>query len=128
MGKVARVLDKPEDAVRYEALFQEVRRAFQERYVTPLGLIASGTQTSYILALYFDLLPEQAREGALDALVRDIEQREVHLSTGLVGTPYISWVLSENGRSDVAYALLKQTTWPSWLYSVTQGATTIWER
>jgi alpha-L-rhamnosidase len=52
----------------------------------------------------------------------------MHLSTGFVGTPYINWVLSENGRPDIAYALLKQTTWPSWLYSVTQGATTIWER
>jgi alpha-L-rhamnosidase len=78
--------------------------------------------------LHFDLLPERARAVALDALVRDIERRGIHLSTGFVGTPYINGVLSENGRPDIAYALLRQTTWPSWLYPVTQGATTIWER
>jgi alpha-L-rhamnosidase len=60
--------------------------------------------------------------------VRNIRERDDHLSTGFVGTPYINWVLSEAGYLDVAYVLLKQTTWPSWLYSVTQGATTIWER
>jgi len=128
LGRIASVLDKREDAERYESLFQDVRRAFQERFVTPGGLVASGTQTSYVLALHFDLLPERARATALDALVRDIERRGMHLSTGFVGTPYINWVLSENGRPDIAYALLRQTTWPSWLYSVTQGATTIWER
>jgi alpha-L-rhamnosidase len=128
LGRIASVLDKREDAERYESLFQDVRRTFQERFVTPGGLVASGTQTSYVLALHFDLLPERARATALDALVRDIERRGMHLSTGFVGTPYINWVLSENGRPDIAYALLRQTTWPSWLYSVTQGATTIWER
>jgi alpha-L-rhamnosidase len=61
-------------------------------------------------------------------LVRNIQERDNHLSTGFVGTPYINWVLSEMGHLNTAYALLKQTTWPSWLYSVTQGATTIWER
>jgi alpha-L-rhamnosidase len=81
-----------------------------------------------VLALHFDLLPDALRPVALDELVRDIERRDNHLSTGFVGTPYISRVLSDNGRADVAYALLRQTGWPSWLYSVTQGATTIWER
>jgi len=128
LGRIASVLGKQEDAERHEALFQDARRAFQARFVTPGGLIAGGTQTAYVLALHFDLLPEHARVTALDALVCDIERRGMHLSTGFVGTPYINWVLSENGRPDIAYALLKQTTWPSWLYSVTQGATTIWER
>ncbi len=81
-----------------------------------------------MLALHFDLLPEELRPVAMTELVRDIERRGDHLSTGFVGTPYISRVLSDNGRPDVAYKLLRQTTWPSWLYSVTQGATTIWER
>ncbi|MFO7169402.1 MAG: glycoside hydrolase family 78 protein [Chloroflexota bacterium] len=128
LSRIARVLGKTEDAERYEALFQEVRRAFQQRFVTPRGLITGGTQTSYVLALHFDLLPPELRPVALEELVRDIERRGNHLSTGFVGTPYLAWVLSENGRPDVAFALLKQTTWPSWLYSVTQGATTIWER
>lgn len=86
------------------------------------------TQTSYVLALHFDLLPEKLRQQATAELVADIERRGMHLSTGFVGAPYLPHVLSANGRLDVAYALLNQKTWPSWLYPVTQGATTIWER
>jgi alpha-L-rhamnosidase len=86
------------------------------------------TQTAYILALHFDLLPEALRPLALAELVADIERRDMHLSTGFVGSPYLPHVLSENGRLDIAYALLNQKSWPSWLYAVTQGATTIWER
>lgn len=86
------------------------------------------TQTAYVLALHFDLLPARLCAQATAELVADIERRGMHLSTGFVGAPYLPHVLSNNGRSDVAYALLHQKTWPSWLYSVTQGATTIWER
>ncbi|MCL4831810.1 MAG: family 78 glycoside hydrolase catalytic domain [Caldilineaceae bacterium] len=86
------------------------------------------TQTAYVLALHFDLLPESLRGQAVTELVADIERRDGHLSTGFVGAPYLPHVLSSNGRLDVAYQLLQQTSWPSWLYSVTQGATTIWER
>ncbi|MCB0007077.1 MAG: glycoside hydrolase family 78 protein [Anaerolineales bacterium] len=85
-------------------------------------------QTAYVLALHFELLPEELRPVATAELVADIERRGMHLSTGFVGAPYLPHVLSANGRTDVAYALLKQTSWPSWLYSVTQGGTTIWER
>jgi alpha-L-rhamnosidase len=86
------------------------------------------TQTAYVLALHFELLPEKLCPFAVAELVADIERRDMHLSTGFVGAPYLPHVLSHNGRLDIAYALLNQTTWPSWLYSVTQGATTIWER
>ena len=101
------------------------------------GLVASEifntdlftpTQTAFVLALHFDLLPEALRPLAVAELVADIERRDMHLSTGFVGAPYLPHVLSDNGRLDVAYALLHQKSWPSWLYSVTQGATTIWER
>jgi alpha-L-rhamnosidase len=128
LAQIAHVLGKSADADRYGAMFQKTRQAFQARFVTAGGLIAGGTQTCYVLALHFDLLPAELRPAALAELVRDIERRGMHLSTGFVGTPYINWVLSENGRTDVAYKPLKQTAWPSWLYSVTQGATTIWER
>jgi alpha-L-rhamnosidase len=74
------------------------------------------------------LLPQELRHLAAAELVRNIRERDNHLSTGFVGTPYINSVLSKMGHLDTAYDLLKQTTWPSWLYSVTQGATTIWER
>ena len=86
------------------------------------------TQTSYVLALHFDLLPEELRPVAVEELVADLERRGMHLSTGFVGAPYLPHVLSEGGRLDVAYALLAQQTCPGWLYPVTQGATTIWER
>ncbi len=86
------------------------------------------TQTAYVLALHFDLLPARLRALAVAELVADIERRGLHLSTGFVGSSYLPYVLSDNGRLDVAYALLHQQTWPSWLYAVTQGATTIWER
>jgi alpha-L-rhamnosidase len=86
------------------------------------------TQTAYVLALHFDLLPEKLRPAAIAELVADIARRGMHLSTGFVGAPYLPHVLSNNGRLDIAYQLLMQKSWPSWLYSVTQGATTIWER
>jgi alpha-L-rhamnosidase len=76
----------------------------------------------------FDLLPEDLRPGVLQALIADIERRGMHLSTGFVGTPYLLHVLSQAGRYDIAYDLLTQTSYPSWLFPVTQGATTIWER
>ena len=85
-------------------------------------------QTAYVLALHFGLLPDSLQALATAELVADIERRNTHLSTGFVGAPYLPHVFSQNGRADIAYSLLKQTTWPSWLYSVTQGATTIWER
>jgi alpha-L-rhamnosidase len=128
MGRIARVLDKDEDAIKYDELLGDVKTAFIERFTTPQGLVAGGTQTGYVLALHFNLLPLELREAAVNSLVRDIKERGNHLSTGFVGSPYIARVLSDNGELDVAYSLLHQKTWPSWLYAVTQGATTIWER
>jgi alpha-L-rhamnosidase len=91
--------------------------------------MAGQTQTGYILALYFDLVPDDLRPAIMDALVKDIVvARKTHMSTGFVGTPYINQVLTDIGRVDLAYALLLQKTFPSWLYSVLHGATTIWER
>jgi alpha-L-rhamnosidase len=104
--------------VDYGVITSEV---FNTKLFTP-------TQTAYVLALYFDLLPDELRSIAVDELVADIERRGMHLSTGFVGSPYLNHVLSQNGRLDTAYKLLNQKTWPSWLYAVTQGATTIWER
>jgi alpha-L-rhamnosidase len=85
-------------------------------------------QTAYVLALHFDLLPDKLRSVAADELVKDIERRGMHLSTGFVGAPYLPHVLSNNSKLDTAYTLLAQKSWPSWLFAVTQGATTIWER
>jgi len=128
MEKAAETLGKEEDAKRYGRLFDEIREAFCAEYVTPNGRIDADTQTAYVLALMFDLLPDEQRPLAVDRLARDIEGRGCHLTTGFVGAPYLCHVLSRFGRTDLAYDLLNQKTFPSWLYPVRKGATTIWER
>ena len=128
LARAATVLGKTEDAQEYNNVFDKVKEAFNRNYVTAEGRIASESQTSYVLALNFDLLPEALRPKATQYLVDDIKQRRNHLSTGFLGTPYLCHVLSSNGRTDVAYDLLLQPTYPSWLYPVKMGATTIWER
>lgn len=128
MARIATVLGKTEDAEKYTELHSRVVQAFQRRYVTPEGLIASGTQTAYVLALHFDLVPEEVRATTARELVHDIKQREYHIATGFVGTPYILDVLTRERYLDIAYRLLEQETFPSWLFPVKNGATTIWER
>lgn len=86
------------------------------------------TQTAYVLGLHFDLLPNTLKARAAQELVEDIKRRDMHLSTGFVGSPYLPHALSDAGQLEFSYDLLNQKTWPSWLYAVTQGATTIWER
>ncbi len=124
----AEVLGKTDDAVFYKDLFNKIRDNFSQEYFTPRGRTASDSQTSYVLALFFGLLPNNLRANAVNNLVNDIKSRGNHLSTGFLGTPYLCHVLSQNGRTDVAYDLLFQETYPSWLYPVKMGATTIWER
>jgi alpha-L-rhamnosidase len=128
VSRAATVLGKSDDAARYRATFERVRDTFQKEFVTPNGRIVGDSQTAYVLALHFNLLPENLRKAAADRLVADITKRGNHLSTGFVGTPYLTHVLTSMGHTDVAYALLEQKTFPSWLYPVALGATTIWER
>jgi len=90
--------------------------------------VAGNTQTAYVLALHFGLLPEKLRPAAADALAQLIKQNYGKLTTGFVGSPYLNHVLTAADKLDVAYQLMMQKNWPSWLYAVTQGATTIWER
>jgi alpha-L-rhamnosidase len=96
--------------------------------MTPNGRLVSGTQTAYVLALNFDMLPDSLRPQAASRLVENIKSYGNHLTTGFLGTPYLCHVLSRFGYDDVAYALLLQESYPSWLYPVKMGATTIWER
>ncbi len=124
----AEELGKTEDAEKYHALFKKAKEEFIYDFVTPSGRIISDSQTSYVLALMFDLLPEDLIPKSTGFLVDNIRSRNNHLSTGFLGTPYLCKVLSDNGQLDVAYDLLLQETFPSWLYPVTMGATTIWER
>ncbi len=126
--KAAEVLGNEADVIEFTELLENVKKAFLENYVTQTGRIISHSQTSYVLALMFDLLPEEQKNNAVNYLVNNIRSRGNHLSTGFLGTPYICHVLSENGKTDVAYDLLLQEEFPSWLYPVKMGATTIWER
>jgi alpha-L-rhamnosidase len=124
----ANVLNKPEDVTYYTALLKRIKDAFLTEYVTASGRLVSGTQTAYTLALNFDMLPESLRTQAAQRLVQNIRAYDNHLTTGFLGTPYLCHVLTRFGYTNVAYRLLLQETYPSWLYPVKMGATTIWER
>jgi alpha-L-rhamnosidase len=124
----AKVLGHVADVKKYQALLKDIKKAFQNEFVTNSGRVGPNTQTAYVLALQFDMLPESQREQAVDRLVDNIKRYGYHLTTGFLGTPYLCHVLSRFGREDMAYELLMQDTYPSWLYPVTMGATTIWER
>ena len=128
LREAARALGKTDDVAKYDALFRNIKKSFNAQYVSPEGRIASDSQTAYVLALMFDLLPQNLRAKATNYLVEDIKSRKNHLSTGFLGTPYLCHVLSQNGRADVGYDLLLQESYPSWLYPIKMGATTIWER
>ncbi|MCW5851715.1 MAG: glycoside hydrolase family 78 protein [Anaerolineae bacterium] len=128
MAEMAQVIGRAEDAERYAALCDTIKRAFNDAYVSADGRIQGDTQTCYALALQMDLLPEELRPLAARHLADDIERRDWHLSTGFLGTPFLLPALSEAGYAEVAYRLLTQDTVPSWGHMIRQGATTIWER
>lgn len=126
--KTAEVLGKDEEAKKYADLYETTLDAFQKEYYTETGRIVSETQTGAILSLYFDLAREKDRKRILKTLLTNIENHKNHLSTGFVGTPYICHALSENGAHEMAATLFMKEDYPSWLYAVNMGATTIWER
>jgi alpha-L-rhamnosidase len=128
VAQAAAVLGKTADAQRYQDLAAQITAAFNQAYVKPDGRISGDTQCVYLMALKFDLLSPELREKAADHLVADITAKGDHLSTGFVGVSYLLPVLSAVGHDDVAFKLLLQDTFPSWLFSVKHGATTIWER
>jgi len=128
LANMARVLGKTSDAQIYSNLAAKVKAAFKNEFVSAAGRIGPNTQTAYVLALHFDLLPEELRSEAAARLVEEVRKANYHLTTGFVGTPYLCHVLSRYGYTDVAYELLNQEGFPSWLYPVKKGATTIWER
>jgi hypothetical protein len=116
------------EAAKYDQLFEDIKAAFNKKYVQPDGRITSNTQCAYAMALKFDLLPDELRVKAADYLDEDIKAKGMHLATGFVGVSYLLPVLTRAGKVDTAYSLLLQDTFPSWLFSVKHGATTIWER
>ena len=154
MTKIAKALGKNEDSRRYAELYENIKKAFNKKYVRKADgvtiapyaamrfpgmpvpanspkdgdIVPVDTQTSYDIPLYVGIFDDDVKQMAVNNLVKNIEDHGNTLTTGFVGTPYLALVLSENGRDDVAYTLFEQTKYPSWLYPVKQGATTMWER
>lgn len=128
LAKTALILKKTNDASRYLNLYDYVKQKFNEEYITVTGRLVSETQTACILALYFDLAEEKYRDRIIEALKQNLNSRNNHLSTGFVGTPYLCHSLTENNLHDLAGLVFLQEDYPSWLYPVKKGATTIWER
>jgi len=126
----ARVLGKTADAAKYQAEADVVKKAFGEHYFGSDGKLknAPETQTAYILAFEFGLVPAKLQKKAAQRLLGLIDEADGHLRTGFLGTPYIAQVLDRIGTPDVAFDLLFKETYPSWFYSINQGATTMWER
>jgi alpha-L-rhamnosidase len=137
LARIADVLGKKRAAATYAGAFRRAKAQFNRHFVTPEGRILGDTQTAYILALRFDLLPDKLRPVAVANLVFDIEHgrytntwrgRNNHLSSGFLGVRDLNFVLTDGGKLDLAYQLLLTEDYPSWLFPVKNGATTIWER
>lgn len=128
MADMASALGKASEAARFRSMFESVRLAFQKHFIEAPGRLTVATQTAYLLALAFDLIPAENRDLATTHLVSLIQDRDGHLATGFIGVSLLNPVLTLNGHADLAYQLLLQDSFPSWLHPVKHGATTIWER
>lgn len=128
VSKAARVLNKHEDAIFYSNLSEEIKCAIRKEYFTPTGRLAINTQTAHVITLFMDLVPDEWKKRIAFDLRKKLKQTNYHLRTGFLGTPYLCRVLSEYGSNDISYRLLTNLDYPSWLYPITMGATTIWER
>ncbi len=128
MFKVSEILGKDYERIYYARMFEKISAAWREAYMDEEGMIKGDTQCCYLLALKMKLIPDDMRKRAAKHLVRTIERKNYHLSTGFVGVSYLLPILCDCGYSDIAYRLLLNDTYPSWGYSIKNGATTIWER
>ncbi|MFA3792007.1 family 78 glycoside hydrolase catalytic domain [Aliiglaciecola sp. SL4] len=126
----AKVLGKTADVAKYSQLLTEIKENFQRHFFSDTGRLKVGkqTQTAYLLAIGFNLLDEELTQKSIPYLLATFEAANGHLRTGFLGTPLIAPVLDKIGRADIVFDLVFKQTYPSWLYSVTQGATTVWER
>ena len=128
VAETARLLGKTEEAKNYENLSQAIKHAIQAEYISANGRLTIDTQTAYALALAFELLPENQLERVARDLVTRLGKDDDHLKTGFVGTPYINQMLSLHGYHKLATTIFLHEDYPSWLYAVNLGATTVWER
>jgi alpha-L-rhamnosidase len=128
MARISKILGKEQEAVDFEREEQAARAEFHDEYITPNGLIASDSQAAYAIAICFGILKPHQQERAADRLVRLVRKNEFKIGTGFAGTPYICEALVLTGHTQIAYSMLLEKECPSWLYPVTMGATTMWER
>ncbi|MDO4754954.1 MAG: family 78 glycoside hydrolase catalytic domain, partial [Parabacteroides sp.] len=124
----AQILGKKEDVNTYSQLAEQIRNAFINRFVnTENGLVGKGTQADQAFALYYNLLPETAKEAVFKGLLKAIEKQDGHIASGIFGVPAILTVLREENRNDVAYDMVTKDTYPGWGHMLKSGATTLWE-
>lgn len=128
MSQMAQALGREKESKQYSELIENIRKAYQKAYIKANGEVEGGTQTSYVVTLYTKMAPPALEPAMVNNLVKDIEARNWHLSTGFLGTPFLLFTLANHGRADVAYRLLLNDTYPSWGYMLSKGATTWWER
>jgi len=128
LSRMAAVLGKDDEAKKYAALFADIKAAFNKAYVDGEGRIQGDTQAGYALALHFDLLPEALRASAVKHMLDGIAAYKDHMSTGFHSTYRMMLELTREGHNETAYQLINHRTFPSWGYSIENGATTIWER
>jgi len=128
MSEMAKAIGRDEDAARYAIQHEKVKAAFIKSFVQADGSLKGCGQTGYALAFTMDLIPEDLRAKVGEQFVESIKRHNWHLGTGFIGTPRLLPGLAKAGYDDVAYRLLLTDTYPSWLFPVKNGATTMWER
>lgn len=128
--KAAEVLGKDADVKELETLFKNVCEAFEKKYFDENGKLTTPheSQTGYLMALGFNLVSETIKPMVLNNLLNQLKEADYHLRTGFLGTPLLAPVLDNNGLAEIMYKILFKETYPSWFYSINQGATTMWER
>jgi alpha-L-rhamnosidase len=128
MGEMAKAIHHPDDAEKYQQLYDRIAAAYRAAYVREDGSVEGNTQTGYLATIFTGIAPPALVGNMVDRISRDVEAHGNHLTTGFLGTPFLMFVLDRNGRSDLAFKLLLSDTYPSWGYMVKKGATTWWER
>ncbi|WP_289042404.1 alpha-L-rhamnosidase [uncultured Zobellia sp.] len=128
MAEMAEALGKTKDAANYRNLFENIKKAFAKKYILANGRTTEDTQTTYALALYFDLYPDELAKKGAARLAEKIEKNGYKFATGFLGTKHVMLALSKYGYNDISYKIFQQTEYPSWGYSVENGSTSIWER
>jgi alpha-L-rhamnosidase len=128
LAKTAKLLGKTDEHAYYSALADKIKQAFAQAYITPDGKLQGDTQAGYAMALEWELIPEALRKQAAAHMAEAVKAYDYRISTGIHSTIRLMKQLSDYGYADIAYRLLTSRRFPSWFYSIDQGATTIWER